>query len=167
MERQRVPVHSENSENSETLADQQESNDMIPQHSWNVALDIKNLSIGMPSVLQTLTEGMMSIYWLMALRAIDTANAMVLQRLEPILIKGPYTNFFFYVDGFVGLAVADTLQTRLFVHEFLPAFTGFIYYGHVTDPVLPLDVNQYIRLLKNQRDVKWYTWSHRPNVQDA
>ena len=87
MERQRVPVHSENSENSETLADQQESNDMIPQHSWNVALDIKNLSIGMPSVLQTLTEGMMSIYWLMALRAIDTANAMVLQRLEPILIK--------------------------------------------------------------------------------
>ena len=81
--------------------------------------------------------------------------------------KGPYTNFFFYVDGFVGLAVADTLQTHLFVHEFLPAFTGFIYYGHVTDPVLPLDVNQYIRLLKNQRDVKWYTWSHRPNVQDA
>ena len=60
--RQRVPVHKEN---SETLPDQQESNGMIQQHSWDVALDIKNLSLGMPSVLQALTEGMMSIYWLM------------------------------------------------------------------------------------------------------
>ena len=41
--RQRVPVHNEN---SETLPDQQESNGMIQQHSWDVALDIKNLSLG-------------------------------------------------------------------------------------------------------------------------
>lgn len=147
---------------------QEEAKARTMQHPWSITVDIQNLSVGMPSVLQTLTEGTMSIYWLMALRAIDTANIVLVRRLEKVLVKGYYTNFFFHADGFVGLAVADTLQTRLFVHEFLPAYTGFIYYGHVIEsPVQCLDVNQYIALLQDQPDLKWYTWSHRPKEQDA
>ena len=86
-----------------------------PDTPWSLSSDMQNLSLGMGSILQTLTEGSMSIYWLMALHAIDTKDTVLLEKMQAVLVKGHYTNFFFAADTIVGLAVADTLQTRLFV----------------------------------------------------
>ena len=132
-----------------------------PMVSTQLSWDMQNLSLGMGSILQTLTEGSMSIYWLMALHAIDTNNTELFERVMTVLVKGYYTNFFFNADILVGLAVADTLQTRLFVKNFLPNCTGFIYFGNITDPVERLGPVAYIAFLNAHPNARWYTWSSR------
>ena len=84
-----------------------------PDTPWSLSSDMQNLSLGIGSILQTLTEGSMSIYWLMALHAIDTQNTALVEKMQTVLVKGYYTNFFFAADTVVGLAVADTLQPPL------------------------------------------------------
>jgi len=128
-----------------------------PDTPWSLWSDMQNLSIGMGSILHTLTEGSMSIYWLMALHAIDTKDTVLLEKMQAVLVKGHYTNFFFAADTVVGLAVADTLQTRLFVENFLSKYTAFIYFGNITDPVERLDPVAYIAFLNAQPNALWYT----------
>ena len=82
-----------------------------PDTPWSLSSDMQNLSLGMGSILQMLTEGSMSIYWLMALHAIDTNNTELFERVMTVLVKGYYTNFFFNADILVGLAVADSYRT--------------------------------------------------------
>ena len=127
-----------------------------PDTPWSLSSDMQNLSLGMGSILQTLTEGSMSIYWLMALHAIDTQNTALVEKMQTVLVKGYYTNFFFAADTVVGLAVADTLQTRLFVQNFLPKYTAFIYFGDITDPVERLDPVAYIAFLNAHPNARWY-----------
>ena len=101
-----------------------------PDTPWSLSSDMQNLSLGMGSILQMLTEGSMSIYWLMALHAIDTNDTALFEKMETVLVKGHYTNFFFAADILVGPAVVDTLQTRLFVKNFLPQSTRLSLWQH-------------------------------------
>ena len=96
-----------------------------PDTPWSLSSDMQNLSLGMGSILQTLTEGSMSIYWLMALHAIDTNDTALFEKMETVLVKGHYTNFFFAADMLVGLAVVDTLQSTSFRQKLSAKVHGF------------------------------------------
>ena len=116
-------------------------------------------SVGMTPVLQTVIEGNMSFYWLMALYAIHTGDLPLFKRLETVLVKGFSTNFFFTVGSFVGLAVADTLQTRLTVRYLLPSFANFIFFGNIVDPsgkLERMDHVAYLAFLRDNPDAQWY-----------
>lgn len=102
----------------------------------------------------------MSFYWLMALYAIHTGDVALFERLDTVLVKGFSTNFFFQVGPFVGLAVADTLQTRLVVSYFLPSFANFIFFGNIADPsgkLERMDHVAYLVFLHANPGAQWYT----------
>ena len=80
------------------------------------------------------------------------------EAMTKVLKKGDSTNFFFATDELVGIVVADTLQTRIFVDEFLPQYSGFFYFGNITDTrVKRLDLLPFVTFLHQHPNSKWYT----------
>ena len=113
---------------------------------------------GAPSDVVVEDEDVLSLHWVLFLHAFVNDDAALASRLHRMRMPvGQYTNFFFHVDGLVGLAVSDTRKTRHLVDQLMPSHKRHIFFGDDSACTERLDFSQFVALVATPSSrLRWW-----------